>query len=263
MKKCLLFVFIIHSLFIFSCANEKLDEEENSQLETIKGLFFALEENTQWTEELEKERLSKKLSDSAFYIKEGSSLTPENAKLSPLLNQPVFPYFKDFGSLDISSVQIKYLEAADKFSSFIAEENRESAFFSFPENYRFNYVFFESELKKGWKENFLEDFPLKEEKSLSEEKTQPDKAAAEGTLTSSKDSSSENPPSDEEAQKESSSFRIFERWILAEPFVSEKLVQIPVRFYCRQGFVDVTLYMNAQSEKSFYDIKIERWGKND
>lgn len=60
---------------------------------------------------------------------------------------------------------------------------------------------------------------------------------------------------------EEESVIIFDKWILGEPFMGEKLLQIPVRFYCNQGFIDVTLYLNSELQNSIYQITLDRWEK--
>lgn len=56
---------------------------------------------------------------------------------------------------------------------------------------------------------------------------------------------------------------LFNKWIIGEPFFGEKILQVPVRFYCNNGTVDVTLYMNIENAYSIYQITINRWEKYD
>lgn len=54
--------------------------------------------------------------------------------------------------------------------------------------------------------------------------------------------------------------KLFSKWIIGEPFYGEKILQIPLRFYCNEGTVDVTLYLNKENNK-IYQITIDRWVK--
>lgn len=54
--------------------------------------------------------------------------------------------------------------------------------------------------------------------------------------------------------------KLFSKWIIGEPFYGEKILQISLRFYCNEGTVDVTLYLNKENNK-IYQITIDRWVK--
>ena len=219
MKKSFIFIStVFFFLFSFSCSNSRDLTEDSSDLYTIKSLVADIENETVWSVELEGERLVRPVKEEVSYIPEGHTLTTENVKLSASLKPPVYPTFKDFGSLDISSLEYKYLESAQAFASYLAEWDQEKLYACFPSNYRFNYIFFADELKKGWKDNFKLSFP------------------------------------------ESA---VFSRWILGQAAVLDNLIQFPVRFYCNPGYVDVTLYMSPDKEKTLYNIKIERWEKHE
>lgn len=219
MKKSFIFISaVIISLLSFSCSNSRDVAEDSSDLYTIKSLVSDIENETVWSLELEGDRLTRPVKEEVSYIPEGHTLTTENVKLSASFKPPVYPSFRDFGSLDISSLEYKYLESAGTFSSYLAEWNQEKIYACFPSNYRFNYIFFADELKKGWKDNFKTAFPDSD---------------------------------------------VFNRWILGQPALLDNLIQFPVRFYCNSGYVDVTLYMSPDKDKTLYNIKIERWEKHE
>lgn len=213
---------LISALFIFlsffSCSHSKELAEDSSELFTIKSLVSDIENDTVWSLELEGDRLTKAVKEDVPYIPEGHTLTTENVKLSASIKPPLYPAFKDFASLDISSLEYKHLESAAALSSYLADWEQEKLFSSFPSNYRFNYIFFADELKKDWKDNFDQAFP-------------------------------ESKP--------------FDRWILGQAALLDNLIQIPVRFYCNPGYVDVTLYISPDKDKTIYNIKIERWEKHE
>lgn len=56
--------------------------------------------------------------------------------------------------------------------------------------------------------------------------------------------------------------KLFSKWIFGQPFYGEDILQIPVRFFCQYGLIDVIIYMNPNGNNEFYQIAIDRWGKN-
>lgn len=55
--------------------------------------------------------------------------------------------------------------------------------------------------------------------------------------------------------------QIIKKWLVAEPFTGTNIMQIPVRFFCNYGTIDVTIYMNPNGNNEFYQITIDRWVK--
>ena len=53
------------------------------------------------------------------------------------------------------------------------------------------------------------------------------------------------------------------RWLFGEPFFTEEIILVPVRFYCNSGFFDVTIYVKDDGANEFYQITLDRWEKND
>ncbi|WP_027727344.1 hypothetical protein [Treponema sp. C6A8] len=215
MKKCLFSALFLISLLFNSCSDGALDgslASENSELETIKSRVARIEKETEWADELEKDRLFTDLTSQK-----------ENSIIITTDIEGLYPSFSDFGSLDISSLEYKFQASAEEICNTLTSFNEEKLYSYFLSNYRFNYVFFAQELRKGWKNEFGQKFP---------------------ELQAEKD------------------FKLFDRFILGQAFTSDNLIQIPARFYCNMGFVDVTLYMSTTQEKSLYKIKIVRWEKN-
>lgn len=145
----------------------------------------------------------------------------ELMKVMPDFQKAIYPEFENFGKLDISSLNSMEKENIKNLCSEIAKGTDTRIEQFFNRQYIFNYVFFQEELKNDWKTYFGCDFP-------SEIK-------------------------DDE--------KLFDKWLYGEPFLGEEIIQIPVRFYCIHGTVDVTLYLNKARENSIYQITINRWAK--
>ncbi len=145
----------------------------------------------------------------------------EVMKVLPKSQNAIYPEFENFGKLDISSLSSSEKENVKNFCLEIAKGSENRIEQFFNKQYLFNYIFFQEELKKDWKIKFGEDFP------------------------------------DEIKEEE----KLFDKWIYGEPFIGDEIIQIPVRFYCIHGTVDVTLYLNKSRENSIYQITINRWAK--
>ena len=141
--------------------------------------------------------------------------------------KPVYPELDDFGSLDTSSIKPQIKEKLNSFCTKLSEASILETVSFFNNKYLFGYVFFRKDFEDGWKKNFKNDFPAKKSKTENEE--------AENKNT------------------------IFDKWIFGQPFNGVDVIQIPVRFYCKYGTIDVTIYMNPNGNNEFYQITIDRW----
>ena len=159
------FFILFSSLIIFSCSDSRNIVEEDNSYTTIKSIIGNIESDTVWSVELEKDRLSEKVGIEPEYIPEGSYLTKDNSKILKNYKCAVYPSFSDFGSLDISKAELKYINTADRFCENLSNGEEEKIYSSFNNNYKFNFVFFISALKTGWKEYFGSDFPVPELKN--------------------------------------------------------------------------------------------------
>ena len=157
MKKHKLTLNRILSLFllsftILSCSDSRNEELSEGQVKTIKSSVSDMENQMAWSVELEGDRLSKKTDSFSEYIAEGKNLTKDNVKILKNLSDPLYPGFTDFASLDISAVEIRYLDFANTVSNNILSFDKEALFEAFSANYRFNCIFFINAVEKKWKE---------------------------------------------------------------------------------------------------------------
>ncbi len=228
--KCISLIIFTLSILI-SCNNSSENKLVYIENDTIKDVVKNKEQNITWTFEIEPERLSKDISKNVWETGENIPYTPDFLRLYKTFQKPVFPELNDFGSLDTSSLKGKTKERLNNFCTKLSESYAADAASYFSGKYLFSYVFFRKELEDGWKNNFKNDFPIIEKTSDKEE----------------------------EEKKEIKP--IFEKWIFGEPFNSSEILQVPVRFYCNYGTIDVTIYMNPNGNNEFYQITIDRWVK--
>ena len=131
-----------------SCSDYRNEIEEEIEVKTIKNYVSDIENQTVWSVELEKDRLSQKLENASEFISDGKSLTKDNAKILKNFKSALYPSFSEFGSLDISNVEQKYLDFANKICASVVEMNKETLYSYFPVNYRYNCIFFLNQMAK-------------------------------------------------------------------------------------------------------------------
>ena len=295
MKVKNLFIFIIISLMIISCKNSSDNKLAYSDVETVKSNVKNKEANTAWTKELEGSRLSENISSNRSVSNE-VIITPTILKIFSDYQQPVYPEIIDFGKLDTSKLDEKTKEKINEFSEKISKNIYNGAESYFNNSYIFNYIFFSEEFVSNYKNNFEKDFPytkeeitnysklITEKQNLLSEKenleTADDNTTDENQTEENENIESDNNIDDEQKIKNIKKIEeinkkiakldkkinkynigeIFNKWIIGEPFYGEKILQIPIRFYCNDGTVDVTLYLNKENNL-IYQITIDRWEK--
>jgi len=221
MKKCLFLISFIFLFFTLSCNNEAEQKLTFLEEDTIKKSVKTKESNITWSKEIEGERLSQDLSPVNSKVSSEVEYNMDVMKVLPDFQKPQYPEFENFGKLDISELNYSAKEKIVQFCTDFSKGSNSSVQSYFNNQYIFNYVFFMDEIKKDWITEFGEEYPEK----MEEEQV------------------------------------LFDKWILGQPFMGEEIIQIPVRFYCKQGTLDITLYLNSKKQYSIYQITINRWEK--
>ena len=111
----------------------------------------------------------------------------------------------------------------------------------FVNKFNMNYVFFINDLIEGWNSYFCEDFPQSK------------------LLITDEEQKNQNIEIEEKETIE----QIFENWIIGKPYISDNLIEVPVRIFCKPGKIDVIMYMNTQEPSALYQINFTKWNKND
>ncbi len=221
------FVFFVFILFLSaSCSNAGASKLSYTDVDTIKEVVKEREAQVSWTKDIEGELLGQSLAPDAALYEKDIKYTHLLAKINKQKLQPVYPEYPEFALLDTRLLPVKAKESVQNFCQALSEDfyNKPQSYFD--NSYIFNLVFFRDEFEKDWKEHFGEDFPI-------------------------------TPKKNEGAEVEQSA--LFTKWLLGEPFIGQEITQVPVRFYCNRGTVDVTLYLNKKT--LIYQVSVERWGK--
>ena len=236
-KNILIVSALIFSTVLFSCKNTSETKLVYTESDTIKKSVKEKEQGITWTQELEAQRLTEKISRSSMKLGPDVVYSKDLFKISNTNKAPVYPELSDFGSLDTRNLRTSVKDKLTNFCKSFSTENHSGAESYFNRKYLFNYVFLVNELEDGWKTNFGTDYPKEkkeEAKSSKSEAKQEEKTEAPG---------------------------IFTKWTFGEPFVGSEIIQIPVRFYATCGIIDVTVYLNSSGNNEIYQITIDRWKK--
>ena len=235
MKKSLFFVISIFSLCSFiSCSHNQSTDIIYLNEDTLQSITEIKENELQWTRELESVRLLRDISKNEAVSSSVKLTSPVISIAYPeYFGSPVYPFLPGFGSLNTSLINSELKKNLDDFcSSISAWTFSEKALDS---SSLFFLALFKFDIENGWKDFFDSDFP-------SQKKQTEISPAEEG----------------EEVKEEKNS--VFDRYIYGEPFFDEESVQIPVRFFCNKGSVDVLLYCSKDTFK-FNQIIIKKWNK--
>lgn len=212
-------------LALCSCSNAGASKLSYTDVETIKDAVRDRGAQVSWTREIEGDVLDENLApDSSLY---GNTVrfTHTLAKIGRERGGAVYPEYPDFALLDSRLLDQDEREAVQNFCNALSSDFYVGPQEYFDAPYIFNLVFFRDDFAAAWKNEFKSDFPAK--------KSDDDESGGKIAL--------------------------FDKWILGEPFISDEMTQVPVRFYCKQGTVDVTLYLNKKN--LIYQISVDRWGK--
>lgn len=221
MKTKLFILFLI--IFLVSCKNNSENKIIISEEDTIKRMVLNKESSVTWSKELEPDKLSQPIKIKNLPISKEVEYNIDILKVLNNYQNPIYPEFENFGSLDSSNLSLSLKEKINNFCEKLSKGSFQEIKVAFHSDYIFNYVFFTNDFKKYCKENLKIDNP----EELQENET------------------------------------IFTKWIIGEPFIGKEILQLPVRFYCNEGTLDITLYMNIQKEYLIYQITIDRWEKYD
>lgn len=145
MKKNLFFLFI---LLFFSCSQK--DIVIVSDTESIKSKIVLKDKNSFWTEPLEEEILQKditKVQDISDNIQ--PSVEAINS-LSHYKNE-LYPYIKDLGSLDNTLIDKELDYFLTSFCNNLIKGNFTDLASFFDDDYLFNLIFFEQDIKSSYK----------------------------------------------------------------------------------------------------------------
>ena len=159
----MIFTSIILLTVFVSCKNTSESKLVYTESNTIKKAVKEKEKNITWTQELEAERLSKRITRSSMELGSDVVFSKELFKIQKKGQKLLYPDFTDFGSLDTSNLSSPLKTKLNDFCKSLSSENHAGADSYFSRKYIFNYVFFIKDLEEGWKKNFGKAYSEKDE----------------------------------------------------------------------------------------------------
>lgn len=209
----ILFTVIVLGITGCSSKDKKSDSDSNLTLRAQSEKRF---KEIEWTDPIEKDRLTQNISTTQT-IADTIKLTPVIFLCSNYAKtiEPVYPNLDGFGNLDISDLPDEIKLSVTSFSENLCTGSANDELMMAGSVYEL--ALFESDLKNEWKNVFLEEFPSPPEEKSADEK------------------------SSESAEEEKPKY-VFDSYIIGNGFEQNSLYELPVRFKCTRGFVDVMLY---------------------
>ena len=164
MKKALLpsiliFSSLLTNICLISCSNSQESKLVYTESDTIKQSVKEREQVITWTQELEGEKLSERITRGSMELGQDVIYSKDLFKISTKKPAPVYPSLSDFGSLDTSNLQPSVKNKLEQFCSAFSEAEHNGAENYFSRKYLFNYVFFVKDIEDNWKKNFGKAFP--------------------------------------------------------------------------------------------------------
>lgn len=266
MRKFIFFSSILISAFLIGCSNSNESKLSYTDVDTIKEIVKERELDVTWTKEVEGARLTQDISSAAEpKISEDVPYTAHTIKILPSYKESVYPSISNFGSLNDSNLTPEKREFINNFCKSISENIYSGPDGYFKSSYIFNYVFFKNELIEKWPEMFESDFPFTKEEidkaiAYENQKKQEEEDEKNGIKKPAKKDKDKEKEKPEEIPVMPSP--VFTKWILGEPFIGDDILQLPVRFFTKNGSIDVTMIMSPKSENSVYQVTIDRWEKS-
>lgn len=237
-KKSVPFFIIALSLLFFSCSNSGTEDLSENSL-SLKATAEKKISETDWTFELEKDRLAQDIS-TVKSIEKKIKLTPQvllNSNYASGL-EPVYPYIEGFGSLNTSNFNPEIKKIALEFASSLCKNQFSSEFFDSSDIYEL--ALFSLELKNRWQESFGLPYPGSEEKLEEKVENSPD--SGEQKPEKQDEAGKENAGEGEKTEEEKTVI-LFDEYLLGEPFEMNSLCEVPVRFVLKdRGITDVMLF---------------------
>ena len=213
-------LFTVIVLGITGCSSKDKKSDSDSDL-TLRAQSEKRFKEIEWTDPIEKDRLTQNISTTQT-IANTIKLTPVIFLCSNYAKtiEPVYPNLDGFGNLDISDLPDEIKLSVTSFSENLCMGSANDELMMAGSVYEL--ALFESDLKNEWKNVFLEEFPSPPEEKSADEK------------------------SSESAEEEKPKY-VFDSYIIGNGFEQNSLYELPVRFKCTKGFVDVMLYYYRES----------------
>lgn len=233
MKKSVIIKISIFLIIIITLTSScsKNNSTFQSTTTTLKQTINDIKNETVWSEEIEKDRLTQDISQ-AENISPSVNLSPavyNNSKNIKELNG-VYPYLEGFSYLDNSTLLPELKEIAETFCKNLSEGKDSSSLFE--ENNNWEFFVLAEDLKSYLKEKF--NFDYIDELSINKEKE----------IADSNKNTEENKDTEKKIE-----IKNFSKYIFGKNYDTETQSEMPVRFFLQDNnYFDLILYFTKTNE---------------
>ena len=140
-KKIVFLISILFVSFFFSCSNGTSTQQKEISIQTLKKDSKEKDDNSKWSNELEPNRLSRNVNQEVI-IPPQTEISLELLNSIPNYKNPIYPYKKDFGSLDNSLIPENVKTTINDFLQNVSKNVDKEGINFFDSNYSFNYILF-------------------------------------------------------------------------------------------------------------------------
>ncbi len=218
-------MFVVLLLFC-SCKHKQKEIISIDEDQTIKKLISTKESETLWTREIEGEILNENISQIKG-VGNSIQVTPEIMNINEILDVEVYPAIKNFYVLDTTSMDKSLLNNIKAFGEAICKDVCKGPEKFFKKELHFTYTFFKVALQENWESIFNE------------------------TCTFSFD----------ELVYGSKKITVFDKYLIGKEYKGQDFIEVPVRLYKKNRYVDIIIYVEESKDFSFSNIEIKDWGE--
>lgn len=231
-----IFSLLFLSLFFFSCSNIQQEKRLEDEPQSLRMLTADMAKKTPWTDELEGNRLTTEVG-LAPGIARNVSLSPLSILAGGEESEifPVYPFLKDFGSLDTTLLSDEVAAVLDTFCDMISSGKNADSLIASGCLYQLAL--------------FVRDMNLELPK---EEKTEPADSVTEGTEQKTAEAigsgeansdSAETSPEGEEKAEEKPKYVFFDSYFYGQPYVTGTMYEVPVRLLGKERSADILVFL--------------------
>ncbi|MBQ7159063.1 MAG: hypothetical protein IJS09_06550 [Treponema sp.] len=229
-------LFVTATFFAFvSCSNMQQEKRAEEDELTLREITVDMAKSIPWTGALEGDRLTAEIGTKDG-ISRGVALSPlsvlAGGEESDIL--PVYPFLKDFGSLDTTLLSDDVISVLDGFCAALSHGENADSFIA--SGCMYQLALFIRDMKL--------DLPEETPAENSAEKT------ADKTKKTDKPEDSDSDKEEKEPEKPKVTF--FDSFFYGQPYATGTMYEVPVRFTGKERSADVLIFL--VKEKSAWKI---------
>ncbi len=229
------FFLSLMAFILFSCSNLQQEKRSEEDALSLKETAAARAMEIPWTGTLEGNRLTSEISTQSG-ISRSVPLTPlsmiAGGEESDVL--PIFPFLKDFGSLDTSLLSEDVVKVLNGFCTAISKGQNADSYMAAECLYQLALFIRDMELY----------VPEKKSEELKDEKKE---SAETGDKKEKAEDKAEGEKSDADGEKKSEpGYTFFDSYFYGQPYATGTMFEVPVRFTGSERSADILVFLSKE-----------------